>query len=249
MMIEIAGASGAGKSTIADLVQGLLQEKGVQALPVEEAGPAILRRLKRRTPWRRVKAWQGLRFSLEHPALVWIAVAAQWGRPIPWHHRRLALRWFLRTGGLYRFFRCHLQPNEAVVFGEGLVHRTVSLFTSDQEPPSAEAVVRYMQRLPRSDLLIVLEVPPAVCVERLKGRELPVQRLQGLGVEALSPFVEHAAEAVTIAGNEARRDNWPLLVIDNTAPLAQVQEKLRAYFLNLATSTNGGRPKSPPLKR
>ena len=48
MMIEITGASGAGKSTIADLVQDLLQEKGVQALLVEEAGPAILRRLKRR---------------------------------------------------------------------------------------------------------------------------------------------------------------------------------------------------------
>ena len=249
MMIELAGASGAGKSTIADLVQDLLQEKGVQALPVEEAGPAILRRLKRRAPWRAVKVWQGLRFALEHPALVWIALAAQWGRPIPWHHRRLALRWLLRAGGLYRFFRCYLQPNEAVVFGEGLVHRTVSLFTSDREPPSAEAVARYVQRLPRSDLLIVLEVPPAVCVERLKGRELPLQRLEGLGAEALSPFVEHAAAAVTIAGNEARRDNWPLLVIDNTAPLAQVQEKLRAYFINLAKFTNGGRPKSPPLKR
>ena len=93
MMIELAGASGAGKSTIADLVQGLLQEKGVQALPAEEAGRAILRRMKWRTPWRAVKAWQGLRFSLEHPSLVWIALAAQWGRPIPWHHRRLALRW------------------------------------------------------------------------------------------------------------------------------------------------------------
>jgi len=249
MMIELAGASGAGKSTIADLVQGLLQEKGVQALPAEEAGRAILRRMKWRTPWRAVKAWQGLRFSLEHPSLVWIALAAQWGRPIPWHHRRLALRWFLRTGGLYHFFRCHLQPNEAVVFGEGLVHRTVSLFTSDQESPAAEAVARYVQRLPRSDLLIVLDVPPAVCVERLKGRALLGQRLQGLGAETLSPFVEHAAEAVTLAVNEARRDNWPLLVIDNTAPLAQVQEKLRAYFINLATFTNGGRPKSPPLKR
>ena len=235
MIIELAGSSGAGKSTVADLVQELLQQQSVHALPAEAAGQAILHRLRWRTPWQQLKAWQGLQFSLEHPALAWMALAAQWARPIPWQHRRWVLRWFFATGGLYRFCRGRAMPHEVAVFNEGLLHCTVSLFTSEHEPPAAVTVARYVHRLPRPDLLIVLEVPPALCVERLKRRALPLRRLQGSGPEATLPFVEHAAQAVAIATNEARQRNWPLLVIDNTVPLAQVRETLRAHFRGLGT--------------
>ena len=227
VIVELTGPPGAGKSTIATMMQHLLQEWGVHALPAEESGWATLRRMGQRGPLRRAKGWHGMWFALEHPLLAWAVLSAQVGRPIPLRHRYWVLSWFFKTGGLRRFLNRHLAADEAAIFDEGLVQHTVMLLASDRESPSGEAIACYLQRLPPPDLLIALKVPPALCMERLVGRPLP-QRVRDIGPEVLSPFVRHAAEAVDSAVGQARRLGWPLVVIDNTAPLAELRAAVRA---------------------
>ena len=199
----------------------------MHALPAEEAGWVALRRTGRPGPLRAAKGWHATWFALEHPLPTWAALSAQVGRPIPLRHRYWVLSWFFKTGGLRRFLGHHLAADEAAIFDEGLVQRTVMLLTSDRESPSAGALARYLRRLPHPDLLIVLRVPPALCIERLVGRPLP-QRVRDIGPQVLSPFVNHAAEAVDRAVDQARDLGWPLIVIDNAVPLAQVRAPVRA---------------------
>jgi len=212
---------------VAEILQSLLKEKGLQALAAPRMGELLLQKNRICLSLREVKAWQAVWFSLEHPSLVRIALLAQRERPIPWEHRYWGIRWFLKTAGLSRFLRRHLTTGEVAVFDEGLTHRAVTLFASDQESPDADTVAHYVRLLPVPDVLIRVYASPELCVQRLRGRA-PMLRLRNRDPEAIVPFVKHQFDTIQLIMSEAERCGWPLISIDNTASLIGLEQQLRS---------------------
>jgi hypothetical protein len=156
------------------------------------------------------------------------------------------LKWFLTHIGRHYFLSRHLKPGEVLIFPEGLIHRVVSLFTSEKELPSTKTMARYVQHLPRSDLLIDIKVSPVLCVERLMRRGMFRRRLQNLGADATLQFVRYQAEAIAQAISEAQRCGWALLTLDNSGPVVQVQEQLQTHDIVGKFMNN---PTKPPQSK
>lgn len=242
MIIEVTGAPGAGKSTIVRQLINLSRVDDLHLFPAEEALRVVFRRLTHRITlpnslyrplWYSVMTLNTMVFLIEHLSMFRIVVSSQWARPVSWRLRLWILRFIMKKGGQYRLLHRYLQPNEAVIIDGGVVHFNVTLFTSEQDLPSVETLKRYVQSLPKSDLLIVVKVPPQLCVNRVNNRRqgLP-SRMKGLAPELVPSFVKNQSVAVTAAVHEAQRCGWRVLVIDNTAPLAQVRNQLREHLKN-----------------
>lgn len=198
-----------------EMVQGILDEKG---------GPFSLKV---------VESWHGLEFCLEHPSLTWLVFRAQWRRPSPWKHRFLALAWLLRMGGRYHFLRCRGSDDQVAIFAEGLANHAVNFFTSDRQAPSPEVLRRYVQLLPRPDLLVAVHAPMEICLQRLEERQALPKRIQGSGREAISRFVRHQADGVNQVVGEARRCGWAVAAVDNVVALDQVKQEVSSFLDNI----------------
>ncbi len=225
-IVELIGPPGSGKSTIAAHLQELLAQTGLRALPARGMGQTILDRTGRHIPLDMVEVSSGFVFCLHYPALAGLVLHGQCRRPGSWKHRLLALIWLLRLGGMYHFLRRSMQQNEVAVFSEGLANHAVNFFTSDQQAPSADLIERYVQHLPRPELLVSVQVPVDTCLARLQGRQALPRRIQGLGSEAITAFVTHQAQAVEMVLGEAQRLGWPVLLVDNTVAADQVRAGL-----------------------
>lgn len=248
MIIEFIGAPGAGKTTLLPVVTGFFQARDYQAYTVVEAA----RPFARRTLWGKIVlglaplAWQRpllwrvfylqsivyrLKFMAHHSRLIRQVLSGQRGRPPAADVRqRQVLTWFFRQMGYYEFLRLQAQPDEALVFDEGFVHRVVQLHASSAENPDKTRIAAYVDLLPRPDLVIFVQAPQAVCEKRIYERGL-WQRAQHKEPAEITQFICHARQAVDLAVAQARSKGWLVVEVNNggedlTAVKANLRQQL-----------------------
>jgi hypothetical protein len=207
MIVELVGAPGSGKTTLAVALCRRLGDVGVRALPTG----AARRRARRRLRWPRAAlAGAALAFILGHPRLVLRVAAGQACRRAPWPQRVVTLRRFLRDAAVHRLLRQTLRAGEAAVLCEGLVQRVIGLHVSVTERARPQAVSRYVAALPAIDGLVLLRAPVALCTRRIGARGLP-RRLRGRSPAEVTRFVAHAAEAAELAAAACVARGTPVL--------------------------------------
>lgn len=244
MIVEFLGNSGAGKTTLIPGLIEFLQGRGLTAMSVTEAIHCYMRNtplgrvvclftpqaLRRPALWR-VFSYVTLKlhivgFTVQNPRLVYYVVASQLRRPIPWRHRRLILRLFLRMAGTYQFLRSRARPDEILVFDEGFAHRAVHLFVSESEQPDPEQIIAYLRLLPRSDLVVWVRASLDACLARIFARGLQV-RLRGLETREVVRFVRNADQVVNVVSRYLEDSGWEIVRVENDGDPAMSAAELQ----------------------
>jgi thymidylate kinase len=242
MIIEFIGTPGAGKTTLLPAVATFLQEQGITARTVVEAA----RPTAQRTPlgkvvshlpqrWQRPLLWQifyhlstgyRLHFCMAHPHLIRQVLSSQWQRRARLEARHHALHWFFHLIGYYDLLNAYAQPNEALLLDEGFVHRVVQMNASDTEEPEPQRIIRYVELVPRPDVVIAVHAPWQLCLERIYRRGL-WERFRTRSRDEVARYVYHAHCVVNVAVDHMRDRGWPLIEIDNGREDAPPQEEIR----------------------
>lgn len=247
MIIEFLGNTGSGKSTLIPVLLECLRADGRTAMSVTEA----IHTYARKTWWGRViccfvpQTWQGpvlwrvfgfffskvhiVRFSIRYPGLVRFVIRSQLERSIPWKHRHLILSMFFRMLGQYAFLTFWAYQRDILVIDEGFVHRAVHLFVSESERIEPARVIDYLELLPQSDVIVWVETPLDVCLERVYARGLQV-RLRRLQSCQVSQFMENAEQVIDVAARYLQSAGRQVVRITNQGDLnlsrAELQEKI-----------------------
>ena len=244
MIVEFIGAPGAGKTTLMPTVMEFFQEQGLKTYTVVEAARPFAQRtligkiialaparVRRPLLWQvfyRLSALRRWHFRRDHEALLDHVLAAQVGRPAEADvEKRKIMYWFDHLTGYYEFLQAYAQPNEVLVLDEGFVHRVVQLFSSSAEQPEPEQITRYLELVPRPDLVIYADTPREICEERIYSRGL-WDRAKHKSEAEISQFVTNAHLAVTLATDFMQEQGWTMVAVDNgRSDLAATQTELR----------------------
>lgn len=232
-VIELAGGPGAGKTTLLPLVVEAVLDEGLEPVEAVRAG----RMLAARTPpGRAVDRWLGDRNRDRLLWLIYLIYATGLGlgfaavRPLLMRmlveqarrpreamvSERHVVRWFIRHAGTERLFRRVGSAGEVLIVDEGYVHRVVQLFTSAVERADLRSVRRYLAHVPPPTLVVVVDAPADVAWQRIQSRGI-WDRMSGVDEAAVASFVQHAFEAVALAGECARERGWRVTFVDNSS--------------------------------
>lgn len=245
MVIEWIGPPGSGKTTLLPTVTAWLKTHGVNAFTIAEAARPFAARtllgralakvmppsLHRRAMWPLFYGFSlvyRIRFAARHPRLIWLVIRSQTQRPPSADVRqRKVLYWFFHLVGYYEFLTAHAAPGEALVIDEGFAHRVVQLFASDAETPDAASLRRYLDLIPKPDLVIAIRAPWQVCARRVFGRGV-WDRARHKEPDQIARFVAHAALAVDLAVDRMAQNGWHVITVDNGGDdLAWAQDQLQ----------------------
>jgi Ser/Thr protein kinase RdoA (MazF antagonist) len=207
--IEIAGAVGAGKSSLVQPLQRALHEAGLPVRPVNEVV-----RLRRLT----LKLWT-IAFALGHSRLTVSAARAALAAPIPWWHRRLIFGLTLGVGGRLLAASRAAAHDQWVLVDEGLVHRTVNLYGWRSEVPRRE-VTGYLEHVPMSGPLVVVDVSPGEGFDRATARGLPKRLTRRSDADVLA-FVARSTQIIALAADVMERRGVSVVRVDNGGELAE----------------------------
>ena len=255
MFIEMLGMVGAGKTTIALTLKNLLQDREFIVLSLSEAiayslersfvGRFICRFISS-VRWRRRILrglyMYGLRtiykscFIRANPKLTWEVYKSQIDRKIPWWHRRIILNLFFEIGTGYQFVLNRLHSNEVVVLEEGLFHRAVNLYAWEIKPLDDDRLLTYFNLLPTSGLVVFVQAPAGLCVERVKERGYP-SRLRRKDPATIARFMDNAAQIIQVASIFLSTDDRRVIEVDNSGGLEASSEHLQKGFAQYLMNT------------
>lgn len=240
VVIEFAGTPGSGKTTVARHAADLLRAMGrTPATPVQLARDLAARglvgrlaaaapdRLRRRLLWAVYlveSTVAGVWSVLRRPALA-ATLLAQRRRPATsMTRRRGVVRWFLRHAGTERLFRRRAIEGEVLLADEGYLHRAVQLFASETERGVKDQLQRYVSAIPVPDLVVVVDTPVELCLERIEGRGV-WDRWQGRP-DALRSFLENAEATLVVTTAAAHDAGIDAVRVDNTGGEDQTATRL-----------------------
>ena len=253
LVIEFLGTQGSGKTTLLPVVVSLLREKGIRAQTVVEAARPFARRtipgriasllgpasFQHRLLWQvyyQMSALYAASFKLQNRGLVKFVNETQQARPLDAgvHERRL-LFWFFRLCGSYAFLLKYANENEAIVFDDGFMHRTVHLNASPVEIPQSNNIKTYLSKTPLPDLVIVPRVPLSVCVSRVKSRGL-WKYFREKTEDELQLYLAHSENIVDFTVNELHSKGCLIIEVDNSdsdvqRPIDELREKIKGNFV------------------
>lgn len=245
MIIEFIGTPGAGKTTLLPVVSRYLKEKGLQASSVLDAARPFAQRTfpgklaRKILPGRLLNPvlWQIFyvssyfrrrKFFRENPTLMKTVQQHQAERPLTHDDHDHVMRWFLHLTGYYQFFMEFMQSDDVVVYDEGFVHRVVQLFASENEAPDFPSVAKYLDLVPKPDLVVFANTPVEICEDRVLSRGV-WERFQKKPPEATSIFISHASEVVNFSVSYLRDLNWNLIEVQNgDTEISAVEQTLRS---------------------
>jgi len=247
MIVEFIGTPGAGKTTLVPAVSSYLNEKGYQAYSVLEAARPFAQRTfsgkvaKKILPRNLLKPalWQIFYFSSyfhrskfhrNHPSLLRTVRDHQEGRPITPYDLNHVMRWFIHLTGYYQFFIEFMEAEDAVIYDEGFVHRVVQLFASENEEPDFGLVAKYLDLIPKPDLVVFTNTPAEVCEERVFKRGV-WERFEKKGPEATSTFISHASKVVNFSASYLGDRHWNLIEVQNgEGEISAAEETLKVQL-------------------
>lgn len=254
-VVELAGAPGAGKTSLLPTVADACDAAGLHAYTVTEAARPFARRVAlgrladalpsaagRRLLWA-IFYWGSmlgtLRLMRRHPRLVLDVMRSQRGRPPNADAgRRRVVYWFFRMAGAHLFLQRHGRPGEALILDEGYVHRAVQLHSSVVERPVPARIAAYVAALPRTDLVVVVRAPVDLCQDRVRRRGV-WRRLGHRSPAEIDRFVANAHEAVTLATAAVRAAGRPVIEVANAGDLAETEVTLKAEVTDVLGSARG----------
>lgn len=249
-VVELVGTPGAGKTTVARELIAMLREAGAEAGTIVDAArphaaATIPGRLVNAVAPQRLRSplqWQvfygygmlgAAGFWLADRALARHVVRSERARALPSASKRHTLFWFFQLAGRRRFLTKRPRVGEVLVVDDGFLHRSVALHASPDETPDPAAVARYVDLIPRPDLVLAVRARPEVCVDRIRDRGLWRHR-SGMTDDELARYVRHADDVVERAVAHAREKGWPIVDVDNDAEgVDGVREELRAVVTAL----------------
>jgi len=231
MIIEFIGTPGAGKTTLLPVVMDYFDGLGFRAYTVVQAArPFAARTLLGRAISRLAPAglrqqllWQvfyhlsklyRLRFMLKNRELIYSVQRFQRKRPITSQDREHVLYWFLHLIGYYEFLKSQLEPNEALIFDEGFIHRVVQLFASKFEEPDPDQITAYINLIPKPDLVVFPSAPKEMCEKRVYARGI-WDRFRLKSREEISRYMANSHEIVNLAVDYIQKKGWVVLSVDN----------------------------------
>lgn len=248
LLVEMAGAPGSGKSTVRESLSRSLAARGVPSSTLEDAvRPAMRARglgrlLVRLLPegvvldaalWRLYLARRlgtGLALMASRPEMVRLLVSTQRNRPPLARSRdRRVIFWLIRTMGAHHILRRRAVPGSVLLADEGLVHRTVQLFTSPVERADAERVGAYVASIEPPDLVVWVDTPPDVCARRAESRGARAHWTWSPA--EIRAYIDNAHGAVALTCQELAGRGIRVLTVDGAGDNGGVHDELIAAAL------------------
>lgn len=242
-VIELIGVPGAGKTTVARILEDVLRDEGLTPYDVVSAARIYARRtwvgrtfasllagsLLSKALWGvyLVYSWvYALIFAFRYPRLVRQVVTSQRRRPDEADvAERKVLFWYARLIGSYGFLLARARSGEVLILDEGFVHRVVQLQTSEVETPSAAAIEQYLRLIPKPTAVIHVTAPRELCLDRIRARGV-WPRYQEDDSSRLQRFVESADRAVEGAVETMDRSGWSVSQVDNSGDVSSIRPTL-----------------------
>lgn len=210
MVVELCGLPGCGKTTIADALTEQLRSQGIDAFVagshVSASAPLLSRLFHKAVS---VMAVLSASPSAESRAARALAPGQSRARdsiavPVLWWTRKRVLARSRRSGGL-------------AVLDEGLVQ---ALWTAGLRSPGTlpSALVELAESAVRPDVVVHVDVPHRLAIDRLTARRSKHSRVQRLAVQDQLPALQHGDVFLSETLSEWRRRNLSdVVVIDGTA--------------------------------
>ncbi len=231
IVVEFVGTPGAGKTTFANELVGLLRREGVEAATLigaarrHAARTATGRVFTRLIPraLQRPFLWQVFYFysvanvfgfAYDNPSLALGVLRSQLRRPISAMRKGHNLFWFFQLAGRYRFLTSTSHSPEVLVIDDGYLHRSVQLNASHVEESQTASVATYVSLLPRPNLVVHVVAHREICERRIHTRGV-WSHSRSLSQRDLYRYVEKAEEVVVQAVGRARELGWTVVEILN----------------------------------
>ena len=246
MVIELVGTPGTGKTTLSREVVDLLRREGVAASTIIDTSRGHTRRtivgralagcVPRR--WRASSLWllfyllgllHAIAFLHEQPRLGRHVVKALQQGKLPLARRIHVWFWFVQLGGRQRLLSATARTGEALVVDDGFLHRSVHLYASRADEPSATEIENYVDLLRAPQLVLRVVAARETCDERVRRRGL-WRHSRNMTGEELSRYLANSDRVVGLAAKRAHERGWMVFDIDNhdRAPAQARPELLRA---------------------
>ena len=218
--IEFAGLPGAGKSTIIRHLVSLEGSKGNSCITREEAlwhslinncDDRLCRGLLRFLPrsYTKKKAHSIFcrsldrlkcqhRFLAEHGRSLGAILDSEQFKIMSPQNRATVVGWFLGPAAVYQMISEQTDQDTIVIFDEGFVQRSMSLFVvpghlnSEFSPAHAH---HYYEAVPQPDLVVFIDVDPETCMSRMLSRPNSIpSRLRGMDDKSVRIFLQQTHE-------------------------------------------------------
>ncbi len=253
MRVEFCGVPAAGKSTLCGVVVKALRARGIEAANREDVVERGLRARDfgvignlcgRLIPaWRRhflglphgLNDWH--RFAVEHADFVallheWLAVSgtdSSWRDPV--------FRAVLTSGFEFQLAK---QLDGIVVLDEGFAHRFFSLrgYRGLGKPADAE---RYAALLPAPDVLICVDTPADVCVERVQGRGQPPVLFGSEPVDKMKTRFQEGATLLNALADALEGRGVPVLRASGISNLDAEAQRIAEFIVSQHSRAKGSR--------
>lgn len=196
MLIEFIGCTGSGKTTISERVIKKLSNMGIKTISIHS----------------REFYFCGIKLEnetlqniiMDFKAFLFVILAMKW----QYHFLLFAIKVLKRNADSFliglNLFRSVIRkigtyellkrkgPNEIAVVDEGTVHTAHNLFVHLTSPHSTQDIIEFARLVPLSDIVVCVQAPKAVLLERTFNRKDPPRR--ELSRVKLERFVNHACD-------------------------------------------------------
>jgi thymidylate kinase len=213
--VEFMGIPGAGKSSIKDDLVDKLKSQKRSIYSMEEALLVSMRRklddrvygylLKLSPDWYALqkvlfcfdksssKFNAQNRFLAEYPDSFEAFLGAKHFNRRPSEEKALIISWFLGPASRYQIINEQLNQNQAVIFDEGFIQKSMSLFLDpsfNDHELNKDSLFHYLNNVPLPDFAIYVEADVDQCMDRINSRPrgLPI-RLQDVNTKEVLSFL------------------------------------------------------------
>lgn len=226
MLIEFVGCSSAGKTTLINKTLAALSSRGLTATVSSTRIAAATG-----TSWVRNPRLRNLLLSVlllpwfvkslaSHRLYYPFALRIIWRDASTVVNRLSRLRSQMRLMAVDELVRAKKQKDELILVDEGSLGNAHNVLVNLQSPPRPDEVSQYVKLAPAPDLIIHVEAPVEVALERTMRR--PDKPLWGpLSQESFASFIRHGAEVFKMLASDAHYDGRLLTVVNDDDSFAK----------------------------